>query len=67
MHYDCRLVEAVRQKCGGVQLQNEDVYMATTFGDFVKQAVLVSRGVTTTKELVYDAVSMSTTSLECAV
>ena len=52
-----RLVEEVKQKCGGVQLENEDVYMATTFEEFVKRVVLVSRGVTDTKELVYDAVS----------
>ncbi|CAB1345764.1 unnamed protein product [Coregonus sp. 'balchen'] len=31
-----RLVEEIKQKCAGLQLQNEDVYMATTFQDFIQ-------------------------------
>ncbi|XP_039263657.2 cytosolic 10-formyltetrahydrofolate dehydrogenase-like [Styela clava] len=38
-----RLVEDVRQKTG-VVMKNEDVYMATTFGEFVQKMVRVFRG-----------------------
>uniref|UniRef100_A0A8C9M9A6 10-formyltetrahydrofolate dehydrogenase n=1 Tax=Panthera tigris altaica TaxID=74533 RepID=A0A8C9M9A6_PANTA len=36
-----RLVEEIRQKCGGLQLQNEDVYLATKFEDFIQKVELV--------------------------
>uniref|UniRef100_A0A1A8NYZ3 Aldehyde dehydrogenase 1 family, member L2 n=1 Tax=Nothobranchius pienaari TaxID=704102 RepID=A0A1A8NYZ3_9TELE len=39
-----RLVEEVKQRCAGVQLQNEDVYMATTFQDFIQMFVRKLRG-----------------------
>ncbi|XP_046878621.1 mitochondrial 10-formyltetrahydrofolate dehydrogenase [Hypomesus transpacificus] len=47
-----RLVEEIKQKCSGVQLQNEDVYMATTFGDFVQMFVRRLRGEDQEEELV---------------
>jgi formyltetrahydrofolate dehydrogenase len=47
----------VRQKCGGVQLENDDVYMATTFGEFFKRVVLISRGVSSTKPFEYTPVN----------
>lgn len=50
------LVEEVRSECGGVQLLNEDIYMAPSFDEFVRLVVLTSRGVGTKKEFVYDAV-----------
>lgn len=50
------LVEEVRCECGGVQLLNEDIYMAPSFDEFVRLVVLTSRGVSTKKEFVYDAV-----------
>jgi len=40
-----RLVEEVKQKCG-VALTNEEVYMNTTFGDFIRFAIMKSRGLT---------------------
>lgn len=39
-----RLVEEIKQKCAGLELQNEDVYMATTFHDFIQMAVRKFRG-----------------------
>ncbi|XP_026083034.1 mitochondrial 10-formyltetrahydrofolate dehydrogenase-like [Carassius auratus] len=52
-----RLVEEVKQKCGGVQLQNEDVYMATTFQIFVQMFVRRLRGEDQEEELVIDYVT----------
>uniref|UniRef100_A0A3P8UCI8 10-formyltetrahydrofolate dehydrogenase n=1 Tax=Amphiprion percula TaxID=161767 RepID=A0A3P8UCI8_AMPPE len=49
-----RLVEEVKQKCAGVQLQNEDVYMATTFHDFIQMFVRRLRGEDQEEELVID-------------
>lgn len=54
-----RLVEEIRQKCGGLQLQNEDVYMATKFGDFIQKVVRKLRGEDQEVELVVDYVSFS--------
>uniref|UniRef100_A0A4W6ERH3 10-formyltetrahydrofolate dehydrogenase n=1 Tax=Lates calcarifer TaxID=8187 RepID=A0A4W6ERH3_LATCA len=53
-----RLVEEVKQKCAGVQLQNEDVYMATTFQDFIQMFVRKLRGEDQEEELVVDYVSL---------
>ena len=47
----------MKEKCGGVSLSNEDVYMSTTYKDFVKITVLKSRGVSLKKPFTYDAVS----------
>ncbi|KAL4840245.1 hypothetical protein H8958_018714 [Nasalis larvatus] len=52
-----RLVEEIRQKCGGLQLQNEDVYMATKFEDFIQKVVKKLRGEDQEAELVVDYVS----------
>ncbi|XP_059881508.1 mitochondrial 10-formyltetrahydrofolate dehydrogenase [Delphinus delphis] len=52
-----RLVEEIRQKCGGLQLQNEDVYMATKFEDFIQKVVRKLRGEDQEVELVVDYVS----------
>uniref|UniRef100_A0A8C3YUC7 10-formyltetrahydrofolate dehydrogenase n=1 Tax=Catagonus wagneri TaxID=51154 RepID=A0A8C3YUC7_9CETA len=52
-----RLVEEIRQKCGGLQLQNEDVYMATRFEDFIQKVVRKLRGEDQEEELVVDYVS----------
>lgn len=42
-NFDYRLIEEVKEKLG-ISLQNEDVFMATSFGDFVQAVVLKSRG-----------------------
>uniref|UniRef100_A0A672NSB9 10-formyltetrahydrofolate dehydrogenase n=1 Tax=Sinocyclocheilus grahami TaxID=75366 RepID=A0A672NSB9_SINGR len=52
-----RLVEEVKQKCRGVQLQNEDVYMATTFQSFIQMFVRRLRGEDQEEELVIDYVT----------
>ncbi|MEE6480156.1 hypothetical protein FKM82_012477 [Ascaphus truei] len=39
-----RLVEEIKQKYGGLELQNEDVYMATKFEDFIQMVVRKLRG-----------------------
>ncbi|XP_071784206.1 cytosolic 10-formyltetrahydrofolate dehydrogenase-like isoform X1 [Asterias amurensis] len=39
-----RLVEEVKQKCNGIALSNEEVYMATTFDAFVQKVVKKGRG-----------------------
>uniref|UniRef100_A0A665WW35 10-formyltetrahydrofolate dehydrogenase n=1 Tax=Echeneis naucrates TaxID=173247 RepID=A0A665WW35_ECHNA len=49
-----RLVEEVKQKCAGMQLQNEDVYMYTTFQDFIQMFVRKLRGDDQKEELVID-------------
>ena len=45
-------------KCGGIELQNEDVYMATTYESFVQLVVRKGRG-EGEEEFTYDAVSIS--------
>ncbi|XP_002736701.1 cytosolic 10-formyltetrahydrofolate dehydrogenase-like [Saccoglossus kowalevskii] len=52
-----RLVEEVQQKCNGIKLQNEDVYMATTYDEFVQLVVRKGRG-EGEEEFTYDAVEM---------
>ncbi|XP_068133012.1 mitochondrial 10-formyltetrahydrofolate dehydrogenase [Hyperolius riggenbachi] len=51
-----RMVEEIKQKCGGLELQNEDVYMATTFQDFIQMVVRKFRG-EDKEELVVDYVT----------
>lgn len=60
-HLLVRLVEEVKQKCGGVQLQNEDVYMATSFQEFIQMFVRRLRGEDQEEELVIDYVSVKHT------
>ncbi|XP_078399224.1 cytosolic 10-formyltetrahydrofolate dehydrogenase [Cetorhinus maximus] len=49
-----RLVEEIKLKCGGLQLQNEDVYMATTFEDLTQMLVRKLRGEDEEEELLID-------------
>ncbi|NP_001085894.1 cytosolic 10-formyltetrahydrofolate dehydrogenase [Xenopus laevis] len=51
-----RLVEEVKLKCNGLQLQNEDVYMATKFEEFIQMVVRRMRGEDGEEELVIDYV-----------
>lgn len=53
-----RLVEEVKQKCPDIQLQNEDVYMATSFQDFIQMLVRKLRGEDQEEELLIDYVSV---------
>lgn len=52
-----RLVEEVKD-LAQLELQNEDIYMNTTFEEFYNIAVLKSRGGTENQEIVYDGVEM---------
>ncbi|XP_035257467.1 mitochondrial 10-formyltetrahydrofolate dehydrogenase [Anguilla anguilla] len=52
-----RLVEEIKQKCAGVELQNEDVYMATSFHDFIQLFVRRLRGEDQEEELIIDYVT----------
>lgn len=52
------MIEEIKQKYGGLQLQNEDVYMATKFADFIQMAVRKLRGEDEEEELVIDYVSL---------
>ena len=58
-----RLVEEVKEKCPQISLVNEDVYMATTFEEFVAKCVLVSRGGDAV-EFTYDAVQMRVNNMD---
>lgn len=49
-----RLVEEIKQKCSEIQLQTEDVYMATKFEDFIQMVVRKLRGEDKEEELVID-------------
>uniref|UniRef100_A0A669CCT4 10-formyltetrahydrofolate dehydrogenase n=1 Tax=Oreochromis niloticus TaxID=8128 RepID=A0A669CCT4_ORENI len=52
-----RLVEEVKLRASSCQLQNEDVYMNTTFKDFIQMCVRKLRGEDDEEELVVDYVS----------
>ncbi|XP_028602504.2 mitochondrial 10-formyltetrahydrofolate dehydrogenase [Podarcis muralis] len=52
-----RMIEEIKQKCGELELQNEDVYMAPKFGEFIQMVVRKHRGEDKEKELVIDYVS----------
>lgn len=54
-----RMIEEIKQKCGGLELQNEDVYMAPKFGDFIQMVVRKHRGEGKEEELTIDYVSCS--------
>nr|XP_006631068.1 PREDICTED: cytosolic 10-formyltetrahydrofolate dehydrogenase [Lepisosteus oculatus]XP_015203734.1 PREDICTED: cytosolic 10-formyltetrahydrofolate dehydrogenase [Lepisosteus oculatus]XP_015203735.1 PREDICTED: cytosolic 10-formyltetrahydrofolate dehydrogenase [Lepisosteus oculatus]XP_015203736.1 PREDICTED: cytosolic 10-formyltetrahydrofolate dehydrogenase [Lepisosteus oculatus]XP_015203737.1 PREDICTED: cytosolic 10-formyltetrahydrofolate dehydrogenase [Lepisosteus oculatus] len=54
-----RLVEEVKLKGAGLQIQNEDVYMATTFQEFVQMLVRKLRGEDAEGELQVDYVEMN--------
>ena len=38
-----RLVEEVKDKANGLEITNEDVFMATKFNDFIQAVVKISR------------------------
>ncbi|POI31406.1 hypothetical protein CIB84_004843, partial [Bambusicola thoracicus] len=61
-----RMLEEIKQKYSGLQLQNEDVYMATKFADFIQMAVRKLRGEDGEEELVIDYVIASVSSASLA-
>lgn len=52
-----RLVEEVKD-IANIELQNEDIYMNTTFEEFCTAVVLISRGGNGPKEINYDGVEL---------
>ncbi|OWR54998.1 cytosolic 10-formyltetrahydrofolate dehydrogenase like protein [Danaus plexippus plexippus] len=52
-----RLVEEIKD-ISELELQNEDIYMNTTFEDFYNAAILKQRGGSGSKEVIYDGVEM---------
>lgn len=52
-----RLVEEVKLRASNCQLQNEDVYMNTTFQDFIQMCVRKLHGEDDEEELVVDYVN----------
>ncbi|XP_069142725.1 cytosolic 10-formyltetrahydrofolate dehydrogenase-like isoform X1 [Argopecten irradians] len=59
-----RLVEEVKEKCNGTTLQNEDVYMNTTFEDFSSCVIRRSRGIEDKEPFVFDAVKMRANNMD---
>lgn len=51
-----RLVEEVKLRASHLQLQNEDVYMATSFQEFIQMCVRKLRGEDAEEELAVDYV-----------
>ncbi|KAG7167569.1 Cytosolic 10-formyltetrahydrofolate dehydrogenase-like [Homarus americanus] len=58
-----RLVEETKEKAG-VSLENEDVYMATTFREFVQVMVIKMRGGDTKPVFEYDAFKMHVNNMD---
>ncbi|MBN3296525.1 AL1L1 dehydrogenase, partial [Amia calva] len=54
-----RLVEEVKLRASGLQVQNEDVYMASTFQEFIQMLVRKLRGEDGEEELVVDYAEMN--------
>lgn len=52
-----RLVEEIKD-LANIELQNEDIYMNTTFEEFCTTAILKARGDSGTKEFVYEGVEL---------
>ena len=48
----------------GVELQNEDVFMASKFDDFIQTVVFVSRGGSLKPEFTYDAIKMHVNNMD---
>ncbi|KAL3853603.1 hypothetical protein ACJMK2_017137 [Sinanodonta woodiana] len=59
-----RLVEEVKQKCNGIKLENEDVYMNTVFEDFINCVVKRGRGIVDKEEFKYTPVTMHVNNMD---
>lgn len=55
--FSSRLVEEMKELCDGLELENEDIYMATTFVDFIQLLVRKLRGDDRKSECIIDYVS----------
>ncbi|XP_052266666.1 cytosolic 10-formyltetrahydrofolate dehydrogenase-like isoform X1 [Dreissena polymorpha] len=62
-----RLVEEVKEKCNGVSLENDDVYMNTVFEDFCMCVVKRGRGIEEKEPFVFDAVKMNANNMALTI
>ncbi|XP_071984943.1 cytosolic 10-formyltetrahydrofolate dehydrogenase [Engystomops pustulosus] len=62
-----RLVEEVKLKCNGLQLQNEDVYMATKFEEFIQMLVRRLRGEDAEEHIPINYVEMDTNNMKIQI
>lgn len=62
-----RLVEEVKEKCNGVTLENDDVYMNTMFEDFCTCVVKRGRGIEDKEPFVFDSVKMFKNNMEISM
>ena len=58
-----RLVEEIKDRFS-IEIQNEDVFMATTFEEFIQAIVFVSRGGAAAADVEYDAVKMRANNMD---
>ncbi|XP_054722223.1 mitochondrial 10-formyltetrahydrofolate dehydrogenase-like [Uloborus diversus] len=58
-----RLVEEIKEKCG-ITIENENVYMATTFEEFVKSVILRQRRGSASPKLEFNAVNMHVNNMD---
>ncbi|XP_029642163.1 cytosolic 10-formyltetrahydrofolate dehydrogenase isoform X1 [Octopus sinensis] len=59
-----RLVEEIKEKCGGVALENEHIYMNTTFAELSNYIILRSRGITDEEPFEFDAVKLHVNNMD---
>ncbi|KAL4217352.1 Mitochondrial 10-formyltetrahydrofolate dehydrogenase [Mactra antiquata] len=62
-----RLVEEVKEKCNGVSLENDDVYMNTVFEDFCTCVIKRGRGIEDKEPFVFDAVKMNKNNMDLTI
>uniref|UniRef100_A0A0L8GLQ4 10-formyltetrahydrofolate dehydrogenase n=1 Tax=Octopus bimaculoides TaxID=37653 RepID=A0A0L8GLQ4_OCTBM len=59
-----RMVEEIKEKCGGVALENEHIYMNTTFAELSNYIILRSRGITDEEPFEFDAVKLHVNNMD---
>merc|ERR1719204_1655063 len=62
-----RLVEEIKEKCDGLAIENDDVFMNTKFSDFVQMLVLKSRGGGGAAEIDVPAVEMRINNMDLQI
>ncbi|XP_060582139.1 cytosolic 10-formyltetrahydrofolate dehydrogenase-like isoform X2 [Ruditapes philippinarum] len=59
-----RLVEEVKEKCNGISLENDDVYMNTVFEDFCTCVIKRGRGIEDKEPFVFDSVNINKNNMD---
>lgn len=54
----------MREKCNGVALENEHVYMCSEFSEFSRIVIMKSRGEVDNKEVEFDAMKMHVNNMD---